>query len=202
MFGLSLNEETTILINSGLTPTELFIVRLLLIAIEGDSKPLINYISNISDGKILIRKVLESLKNKKVINSTFDIPKEGESLNFKNIPFNKNFNKAIIRDSHELGKELFDSYPPFITIGGRLCSIKNFTKAGLYSLEDFCSYYAKTIKNCGVTHERVMQALLFAKENSLISYSILEFISSMKWLEIEHIQNSGNINGYNNTELL
>ncbi len=52
MFGLSLNEEATILINSGLTPTESFIVRLLLIAVEGDTKPLVNYISNISDGKI------------------------------------------------------------------------------------------------------------------------------------------------------
>lgn len=47
-----------------------------------------------------------------------------------------------------------------------------------------------------------MEALEYAKENNLINYSILEFISSRKWEEIEYIRNSGNVNGYNNSELL
>ena len=37
---LSLNEEINIYLQSGLTPTELFIVRLLFLAIDGDSQPL------------------------------------------------------------------------------------------------------------------------------------------------------------------
>ena len=41
-FELSLNEEIQIYINSGLTPTELFILRLLFLASDGDSKYLIN----------------------------------------------------------------------------------------------------------------------------------------------------------------
>lgn len=199
MFGLSLNEESQILINSGLTPTELFITRLLIVAVDGDTKPLVNYISNISNGKLLLRKVLESLKEKKVINSTFNLPKEGEALSFSNIPLNKNFIKSYLRDSHEIGKELFDNYPAFIPINGKLCSIKNITKGGLFSLEEFCIYYSKAIKNCGVTHERVIEALKFAKDNNLISYSILEFISSMKWLEIEFIKESGVQNFNSNT---
>lgn len=201
-FELSLNEETQIYINSGLTPTELFILRLLFLAIDGDSKPLSTYLSNVSNGKDLFRKVLESLVNKKVINSTFKVPKEGETLNFRNIPFNKNFLKMYIRESNEIGKELFDAYPPFININGKLCSIKNFTKANLFSLEDFCLYYSKSIKSSGITHERVMEALEFAKEHNLVNYSIIEFIASMKWQEIEYIRNSGNVNGYNNSELL
>ena len=140
---LSIEEEVQIYINSGLTPTELFIVRLLFLAIDGEAKYLINYLSNVKDGKILLRNVLESLQNKKVINSTYKIPNEGESFNFKNIPFNKNFIKMYVRESHEIGKEFFDAYPPFINIGGKLCSIKNFTKANLFSLEDFCLFYAK-----------------------------------------------------------
>lgn len=201
-FELSLNEEINILIDSNLTPTELFILRLLYLAVDGENKFLVNYLSNISNGKQLLKAVLQSLLDKKVINNTFSIPKEGEALNVKNIPFNKNFLKRYIKESNELGKEFFDAYPPFININGKMCSIKNFTKANLFSMEDFCIFYSKAIKNASVTHERVMQALEFGKENNLISYSIIEFIASMKWQEIEFIQNSGNVNGYNNSELL
>lgn len=201
-FELSLKEEINIYINSGLTPTELFILRLLFLAIDGDQQYLVNYLSNLSNGKELLRSVLTSLVDKKVINSTFKVPKEGESLNFKNIPFNKNFIKMYIRESNEIGKEFFDAYPPFININGKLCSIKNFTKAGLYSFDDFCLFYSKQIKNSSVTHERIMDALLFGVENNLINYTIIEFIASKKWEEIEYIRNSGNINGYQNSELI
>lgn len=201
-FELSLKEEISIYINSGLTPTELFILRLLFLAIDGNQQYLLNYLSNISNGKQLLRQTLTSLLEKKVINSTFKIPQEGETLNYKNIPFNKNFLKMYIRESNEIGKEFFDAYPPFINIGGKLCSIKNFTKAGLFSFEDFCLFYAKQLKSATATHERVMDALLFAKEQNLINYTIIEFIASKKWEEIEYIRNSGNINGYNNSELL
>ena len=47
-----------------------------------------------------------------------------------------------------------------------------------------------------------MEALEFAKDHNLINYTILEFISSRKWNEIEYIRSSEDINGYNNTELL
>lgn len=201
-FELSLKEEINIYINSGLTPTELFIVRLLFLAIDGDQQYLMNYLSNLSNGKQLLRSVLVSLMEKKVINSTFKIPQEGESLNFKNIPFNKNFTKMYIRESHEIGKEFYDAYPPFISINGKLCSIKNFTKAGLFSFDEFCVHYSKQLKSASVTHERVMESLEFAKEHNLINYTIIEFIASRKWDEIEYIRNSGNINGYNNSELL
>lgn len=201
-FELSLKEEINIYINSGLTPTELFVLRLLFLAIEGDQQYLINYLSNISNGKQLLRSVLGSLVDKKVINTTFKIPQEGDTLNYKNIPFNKNFVKMYIRESNEIGKEFFDAYPPFININGKLCSIKNFTKANLYSFDEFCLFYAKQLKSATATHERVMEALEFAKEKNLINYTILEFISSRKWEEIEYIRSSGNINGYNNTELL
>lgn len=199
---LSLNEEIDIYVNSGLTPTELFIVRLLFLAIDGDSEPLRKYLNGVTNGKLHFKNVLISLKEKKVILSSFNIPNEGETLNFKNIPFNKNFMKAYIRESNDLGKEFFDTYPPFINIDGKLVSIRNFTKAGLFSFEDFCLFYSKTIKNAGVTHERILKDIEFGKEHGLIHYSVLEFLASKKWEEIEYIKDSGEINGYNNSELL
>lgn len=201
-FELSLKEEIDIYIGSSMTPTELFILRLLFLAIDGYAIYLVEYLSNVVNGKELLRKVLISLREKQIINSTFKVPEPGESLNYKAIPFNKHFLKRYIRESNEIGKEFFDSYPAFINIKGKNYSIKNFTKAGLFSFEDFCIFYAKAIKNSGITHERIMETLEFAKENNLIHYSILEFIASKKWEEIEFIRNSGDVNGYNNSELI
>jgi hypothetical protein len=201
-FELSLDEEVQLYINNNLTPNELFILRLIFLAVDDEQKPLINYLSNVSNGKQLMRSVLKSLQEKQVINNVFKLPKEGEVLNFKLIPFNKNFLKMYIRETHAIGKEFLDAYPPFINIKGRMYSIKNFTKAGLFSVEAFCNYYAKTIKNSGFTHERILKALEFGKEHNLIHYSILEFIASEKYKEIEYIQQSDDINGYTNSELL
>ena len=47
-----------------------------------------------------------------------------------------------------------------------------------------------------------MEALEYAKENNIINYSILEFVSSQKWNEIEYIRDSGDVAGYKNSELL
>jgi len=199
---MSLEEEINIYISSNLTPTELFVLRLLYLAIDGEPALLIKYLSNVSNGKELFRVVLTSLVDKKVINATFKIPQEGDTLNYKTIPFNKNFTKKYLREANEIGKELFDSYPPFINIKGKMCSIKNITKAGLFSLDAFCIFYAKTIKSSKITHDEVMSALEFGKENNLVNYSITEFIASRKWTELEFIKNSGDINGYQNSELI
>lgn len=199
---LSLNEEINIYLQSGLTPTELFIARLLFLAIDGDSQPLKRYLNGVTNGKLVLKNVLISLKEKKAILSSFEIPEEGETLNFKNIPFNKNFLKMYLRESNDLGKEFFDAYPPFININGKLVSIRNFTKAGLFSFEDFCLFYAKAIKNSGITHEKVLELLEFARENDLIHYSIIEFLASKKYEEIQYIKDSGNVNGYRNSEFI
>jgi hypothetical protein len=202
-FELELSEKINIFSDSGITPNELFILQLLLPAIEGNSEYLTQYFSKVSEGKKLFKECLISLFDKKIINNTYKFPKEGEVLDIGSIPFNKNFLKKYYKDTNQAGKEFFDAYPSFINIGGKMCSIKNFTKAGLFTFEDFCRYYSKAIKNSKVSHDRIMEALEFAKENNLINYTILEFIASKKYLEIEGIKNGdSDINGYNNSELL
>ena len=197
-FKLSLEEEIEIYLKTNLTPTELFIVRLLFLAINGDKNLLVNYINN---SNIELREVLQSLQDKKIINSNYIIPQKGEILNL-NIPFNKNFLKNYVKDTHALGKEFFEKYPMFININGKMCSIKNITKGNFYTLDDFFNYYAKTIKLNGVEHEYILDILDFGIQHNLIHYSILEFLASQKWNELEFIRSSGEVNGYNNTELL
>lgn len=199
---LSLKEEINIYINNDLTPSELFILRLLFLAQEGDPSLLNNYLSNVKNGKELFKTILINLQEKGFILASFKMPKEGHTLKYSDIPINKNFIKRFIKESNQIGKELFDSYPPFITINGRMASIKNITKAGLFSIDEFCFYYSRQLKLSSVTHQRVMEALEYGKEHHLINYSILEFIASQKWNEIEHIRNSGEVAGYKNSELL
>ena len=199
---LSLKEEINIYINNGLTPSELFILRLLFLAQDGDMSLINNYISNADNGKEVFKVVLKSLQNKGVILASFKMPKEGETLKYTDIPINKNFVKRFIKESNQIGKEFFDAYPPFIYINGRMASIKNITKAGLFSIDEFCFFYGRQLKLSSVKHERVMEALAYGKEHNLINYSILEFIASQKWNEIEHIRTSGEVAGYQNSELL
>lgn len=199
---LSLKEEINIYINNGLTPSELFILRLLFLAQDGDMSLINNYISNADNGKEVFKVVLKSLQNKGVILASFKMPKEGETLKYTDIPINKNFVKRFIKESNQIGKEFFDAYPPFIYINGRMASIKNITKAGLFSIDEFCFFYGRQLKLSSVKHERVMEALEYGKEHNLINYSILEFIASQKWNEIEYIRTSGEVVGYQNSELL
>jgi hypothetical protein len=199
---LSLKEEINIYINSGLTPSELFILRLLFLAQDGDTSLINNYISNADNGKEVFKVVLKSLQNKGIILASFKMPKEGEILRYTDIPINKNFVKKFIRESNQIGKEFFDAYPPFIYINGKMASIKNITKAGLFSIDEFCFFYGRQLKLSSVKHERVMEALEYGKEHNLINYSILEFIASQKWNEIEYIRSSGEVAGYQNSELL
>lgn len=199
---LSLQEEINIYISSNLTPSELFIIRMLFIAQEGEPKHLINYLSNTADGKELYLAVLQNLLNKKVITKESKIPVAGDSLRPDDIIFNKNFIKRWVRESNQLGKELWELFPPFLNIGGKLAPLKGITKAGFYSMDAFCLYYAKQIKLAGTTHERVLEALQYGIDNNVINYTILEFIASRKWLEIEYLRDSGNIAGYDNTELI
>lgn len=199
---LSLKEEISLYISSNLTPSELFIIRMLFIAQDGESKHLINYLSNVPDGKELYLSVLQNLKNKKVITGESKIPVAGDSFRPDDIVFNKNFIKRYVRESNQLGKELWEIYPPFLSINGKLASLKGITKAGFYSMDEFCIYYAKQIKSAGTTHERVLETLQYGVDNNVINYTILEFVASRKWLEIEYLRDSGNIAGYDNTELI
>lgn len=73
-YELSLKEEINIYINSKLTPTELFVLRLLQLAIDGDSSLLSSYLTGISNGKEILRSVLESLKEKKLYSQHLKFP--------------------------------------------------------------------------------------------------------------------------------
>ena len=183
-----------------LFPEELLIVRLIFLAQEDHPEYLSKYFSQMPL-KGAPRDTLSSLQEKGIINKSYKIPEKGAVFNPRDVDFNKIFLKSYLQHSGDMGMELFMNYPSFVNIGGRQCSLKNISKL-FKSMDDFCFAYGKAIKFNPEMHSRIMSALEFGKENNLIHYGISEFVISMKYLEIEELKLSDNLNGFQNSELL
>ena len=134
-------------------------------------------------GKDRLRDLFNSLKNKGIIHKDYN----PEVYNPNNVEFNKNFLKGWYKQSGEMGQELFNEYPPFLSINGRLMSLRNIAKK-FYSLDDFYFYYSSTIGHNPDKHKEVMELVKWGKENDLIRVGILEFIASHKWDELKYLK--------------
>jgi len=198
---ISIDRELEFMIKYQLNAEEFYVVKLIFMAQNNKGNYLINYYSQISQ-KNKLRDIVSTLQEKGIINKSYKIPKEGSNFIPSDVDFNKNFLKGHLQHSNELGMELFMSYPSFVNINGRNCSLKNITKQ-FSSLDDFCFAYGKSIKFDPVIHKEVLESLEHAKEHNMIHYGICEFILSMKWLEIEEAKNLGiqNMNSDNITSL-
>lgn len=197
---MSIDRELDFMIKYSLLPEELLIIKLIFLAQEDHSEYLSKYFSQMPL-KGTPRDTLLSLQEKGIINKSYKIPAVGTAFNPKDVDFNKVVVKSFMQHSGDMGMELFMNYPSFVNINGRNCSLKNISKS-FKSMDDFCFAYGKSIKFNPDMHLRVMNALEFGKENSLLHYGISEFVISLKYLEIEELKLSGNLNGYNTSELL
>lgn len=180
---MSLERELEFMIKYQLNAEEYYVVKLIFLAQESKGKYIMDYYSQIKQENKL-RDILSKLREKGIINKTYKIPTEGSSFEPKDVDFNKTLIKSYFQHSNELGMELFMAYPSFVNINGKSCSLKNITKQ-FRDLDDFCFSYGKSIKFDPIVHKEVMELLQYAKEQSLIHYGILEWIGSMKWLEIK-----------------
>ena len=131
-------------------------------------------------GSSQLRDLFNSLKDKGIIHKNYN----PETYVPNDIEFNKTFIKGWIKNSGELGQELFDNYPPFVNINGRFCSLRNISKQ-FNSLDDFFFHYSSVIGHDIEKHKEIMKLLKWGKENNKISYGILEFVNSRKWLDLE-----------------
>jgi len=104
------------MISYRLTADELLLVYLTFLAQEEENHPeyFVKWFSN--GGKSKLKDLFESLKEKGIIHKDYN----PESYNPDDIEFNKNFLKGWLKLSGEMGKELFDAYPPFLTVMGKI----------------------------------------------------------------------------------
>lgn len=180
---LEVNTILNLMIAYNLTADELLLVYLTFLAQEEQGHPeyFAKWFSN--GGSSKLRSLFESLKEKGVIHKDYN-PK---TYNPDDIEFNKNFIKGWLKGSGEMGQELFQEYPPFLNINGKMCPLRNISKK-FNTLDDFFFHYGSQIKHNPETHKEVMEILRWAKENNKINFGILEFVCSNKWLDLKYLR--------------
>jgi hypothetical protein len=78
-----------------------------------------------------------------------------------------------------LGQELFDAYPSYIQISGKLAPLRGISRQ-FHSLDEFFFHYSVQIGHSIEKHQEVMEILNWAKQNHKITTGILDFVNSRK----------------------
>ncbi len=190
---LSLDTEMEIMCKWEMTAEEWLFVRALFVAkYEQDTRPLTRYFNDcVKTG--IPRETIKSLQKKKVLSKSFKVA-AGVTLGVDDLEFEESFDKKYFKISGEGGAEMFNAYPEYINLSnGKLVGIKNITKQGFRTLEDFFFVYSKAIKHSKQKHDLVMKSLEFAKEHNLINYLITEYVITQKWESHIKMMESGEI---------
>ena len=184
-----LDNELCVLERYKLTPTELFTVQLILLAKEEGEYKWLQRFAQIQK----LRPIIESLREKGIILKSYKIPKEGEKLIVEDIPFNQNFQKQYFRASFDMGQELFETYPQFLTINGVCYNARRISKK-YDSLEDAFAKYAKAIKYKDDIHQEIIDNIKWGIDNGYNFTTLDDFIADRSWTALEAYKNGNGIN--------
>ena len=187
---LTLEAEVSLLEKYRLVPTELFLIRVLLLLQDDNNEELfLNYIKVLKQAGINLRNILLSLQEKEILLKSCKIVKEGEEFDPYSLQLNKNFIKNLYKCSFELGKELFEEYPAFAIINNSYTSLRGVSKH-FNSLEDAYIKYGKSIKWNPETHTEIIELLDWAKNNTqFIQFSLASFVIDRRWNELKALKN-------------
>lgn len=196
---LSFDREIELMTKYQIFPEELLFIKLVFLAQEGHPEYLSKYFSQMPL-KGAPRDTILSLQEKGIINKSYKIPEKGKTFNPLDIDFNKNFMKSYLQHSYDMGMELFMNYPPYMIINGKQFSLRNIAKS-FKNLDDFAYAYGKAIRFDVEKHKEIMELLEWAKEANILNFGIIEFITSLKWLELKELKENG-LTTFNTSELL
>ena len=196
---LSFDREIELMTKYQIFPEELLLIKLVFLAQEGHPEYLSKYFSQMPL-KGAPRDTILSLQEKGIINKSYKIPEKGKTFNPLDIDFNKNFMKSYLQHSYDMGMELFMNYPPYMIINGKQFSLRNIAKS-FKNLDDFAYAYGKAIRFDVEKHKEIMELLEWAKEANILNFGIIEFITSLKWLELKELKENG-LTTFNTSELL
>ena len=173
-----------------LDPTELFTIKIILLAQDGEYEYLQKY-AQILNGQL--RLILVNLQSKGIIIKAYKIPKEGTAFIPEDVQFNQNFLKKFYRSAFEMGEELFYTYPQFLVINGISYNARRVSKK-FDSLEDAFRNYAKSIKNDPVIHKNIIELIKWGIENNYNFTTLDDFICDRSWIALESFKNGDGIN--------
>lgn len=173
-----------------LTPTELFTVKVILLATDNGDYTWVQKFAKL----LKLRDVLISLQEKGIILKSFKIGSEGSSLSIEDIPFNQNFKKQFFRASFAMGEELFNTYPQFIVVGGISYNARRVSKK-YNDLEDAFAKYGKAIKNSPDLHQQIIDDLKWAISEGNYPFTTLDdFIADQSWRALHSFRNGEGTN--------
>ena len=173
-----------------INPTELFTIRVILMAQDGEYDPL-KRLNTILDGGL--RLVLEKLQSKGIIIQAYKLPKPGTQFIPEDVQFNKNFIKQFYRASFEIGEELFEAYPQFTVVQGATYNLRRVSKK-FNDLEDAFAKYAKIIKNDPEKHQEIIDLISWGIENGYNFTTLDDFICDRGWTALEAFKNGNGTN--------
>lgn len=174
----------------GLNPNELFAIKVILFAQDGEYEFLKQY-SHILNGGL--RLLIESIQQKGVILKSYKLPKAGTTFHPEDVTFNQNFLKKFYRSAFEMGEELFDNYPQTLIISGVAYNARRISKK-FDSLEDAFGKYAKYIKNNPETHQEILELIEWGKNNQYNFTTLDSFIVDRGWEAIRAQKNGDGTN--------
>lgn len=183
---MEINTILNLLITYNITIEELLVIYLTFLARDEEGHP--EYFSKwfSNGGNNRLRSIFESLKEKGIILKDYN----PDIYDPNDIRFNKNFLKSWLKNSGEMGQELFEAYPPFLETPQKLYPLKNIAKK-YDTLDQFFFAYSSAIKHNPETHKKIMELLEWGKANNHINYGITEFVISQKWKELEYLKDNG-----------
>ena len=196
---LSFDREIELMTKYQIFPEELLFIKLVFLAQEDHPEYLSKYFSQMPL-RGAPRDTMLSLQEKGIINKSYKIPEKGKTFNPLDIDFNKNFMKSYLQHSYDMGMELFMNYPPYMIINGKQFSLRNIAKS-FKNLDDFAFAYGKAIKFDIEKHKEIIELVEWAKEVNILNFGIIEFITSLKWLELKELKENG-LTTFNTSELL
>ena len=168
----NLDSELIIMKDYNLNPNELFAIKVILLAQDGEYDYLQRY-AQILNGNL--RLLLESIQLKGVILKSYKIPPAGTKFVPEEVQFNQNFLKKFYRSAFEMGEELFYTYPQSCTVQGQVFNLRTVSKH-FDSLEQAFQRYAKSIKNNPEIHQEIINNIKWGIENGYNFTTLDRFI--------------------------
>lgn len=191
---LTIDEELVLLEKYQLSPNELFTIRMLLLAKEEYAEEyMFRFLAIPEEMRGDVRETLISLQGKGVILKSYKIPKKGEVFCPEDVPFNQAFLRNFFRASFEMGKELYDSYPPETIVNGISYKLRRISKK-FYSMEDAYRAYGKAINWNPERHQEVLKLVNWGANNGYQFTTLDDFIVDNDWNNIKLMKERNSVN--------
>ena len=193
----NLESELILMRDYKLNPNELYTIKVILLAQDGDYEYLQKYAEILQ-----LRLMLVNLQSKGIILQSYKLPKEGTSFVPEDVKFNQNFLKKYYRSAYEMGEELFYTYPQSCVVSGQVFNLRSVSHK-FDSLEDAFSKYAKQIKNDPELHNEILENIKWGIENGYNFTTLDRFIVDRAYEALKAFKEGNSINiNMESTQLL